>query len=58
MAVLELLAANSAGIRNFLLLLLLLAVVLLITGAAIALMTFYRLRKALIARVEDTQEKP
>jgi len=39
-------------------LLVLLAVVLLITGATIALMTFYKLRRALITRIEDTHEKP
>ena len=57
MTLMELLTANSAGIRNLLLMLVLLAVVLLITGATIALMTFYKLRKALLTRVEDTHEK-
>jgi flagellar basal body-associated protein FliL len=57
MIMMGLLVANSAGMRNLLLVLVLLAIVLLITGATIALMTFYKLRKAVTARTEKTQEK-
>ena len=51
MVIMEVLSTvDNVGMRNMLLVLVLIAVVLLITGAVIALMTFYDLRKTMTAR--------